>query len=98
MEIIRQVMEEFLTARVYDPKDCTSLATDMANTIKTRVKAMCVPRFKVVSFVVVGQKETAAVQMASRCMLNPKMDKFAEYSQTVGGMYAVGLVYALFQE
>ena len=96
--VVKEVLEEKLTARPYDPKIGNDLATDMANAIKTRVKALLVPRFKVVSFVVVGQKENAAVQTASRCMLNPKLDKFAEYSLTVGGMYAMAVVYALYQE
>ncbi|XP_076441197.1 dynein light chain Tctex-type 5-like [Babylonia areolata] len=94
--VLREVMEEVLEGQQYDQHTCRQLTTSLADAIKTRVKELGHPRYKIVTNVAIGQAGDATLAFASRCVWNDSFDSFAEYTFRNGSLYAVGLVHALY--
>ena len=96
--IIKEVLETSLNGQTYNQEECNKMSADLANKIKTRVRATMPQRYKVVTFVTVGEEKLATVSLGSRCLWNAKYDTYSEYSYHNGSIYAVGMVYGVFAE
>ena len=97
--IIRAVLKKHLDGKGYDSEECPLLATKIADDIKTGVKKeLRGQRYKVVSFVTIGQRDSATIALASRCIWNDKFDTRAEATYKSSTLYAVGMVYGLYLE
>ncbi|KAI0207543.1 hypothetical protein LSAT2_007811 [Lamellibrachia satsuma] len=97
--IIRDVLQTtFAETTKYDPLTVSQLASDAANELKNRVKELRCPRFKLVTFLTVGQESACSLSMASRCAWNDKFDTYAESSYRNGSIYAIGIVFGVYVE
>lgn len=97
--IIKSVLEDALKRKSYDFATFSKLTLELSDRIKERVKeSMDLPRYKLVSFVTVGQMLDQGVRVASRCVWDAKCDHYASSSYSNGSMFAVGVVYAAYFE
>lgn len=98
-DIIRDVLQTtFGDTTKYDPLTVSQLAADAANELKARVRALQCPRYKLVTFLTVGEESATSLSMTSRCVWNDKSDTYAESSFRNGTIYAVGIVFGVYTE
>lgn len=97
--IIKSVLEESLKDKSYDYVVFSKLTSELSDRIKERVKEeVNLPRYKLVSFVMVGQTKEQGVRVGSRCLWNAKLDHYASSSYKNKSVFAVGVVYAAYFE
>ncbi|XP_041359429.1 dynein light chain Tctex-type 5-like [Gigantopelta aegis] len=97
-EIMKIVMHDMIGNMSYDAEECTTLSANLADVIKQKVKEVCIPRYKIVTNVSIGQLSGSSLCLTSRCIWNEKFDNYSEYTYTNGKLYAVGLVHGMFCE
>lgn len=97
--IIFQILRDALASKSYDPKTCVALASELCDKIKSAVKQLDLPRYKIVSMVTIGQLvDKEGLRIASRCLWNPAFDSHASCSFKNSSLFAVGTVYACYFE
>ncbi|NXN02857.1 TC1DA protein, partial [Sylvia borin] len=97
-EIVREVVGSALRERRYEPGRCRQAARDIAEAVKARVKALAVPRYKIVVVAHVGQLGGQSLQVGSRCLWDPQSDTFASYVFKNTSLFAVTNVYGVYLE
>ncbi|RMC08794.1 hypothetical protein DUI87_15045 [Hirundo rustica rustica] len=97
-EILRDVVGSALRERRYEPGPCREAAKDIAEVVKARVKALAVPRYKIVVVAHVGQLGGQSLQMGSRCLWDPQSDTFSSYVFKNASLFAVTNVYGMYLE
>ncbi|XP_063021259.1 dynein light chain Tctex-type 5 isoform X1 [Melospiza melodia melodia] len=97
-EILRDVLGSALRERRYEPGPCLEAAKDIAEVIKARVKALAVPRYKIVVVAHIGQLGGQSLQISSRCLWDPKSDTFSSYVFKNTSLFAVANVYGVYFE
>ena len=96
--IIKDVLENAFEGKKYNNDEANKLCGELANKIKLRVKGNVPQRYKIVTFVVVGEERLATVKLSSQCVWNAKFDTYTEYAYRNGSIYAVGMVYGVYVE
>ncbi len=98
--VIKEVLHGALDKhREYDPQTAGELSRTLADEIKTRVKSSQSRRYKLVCQVVLGQSRGQGAELASRCVWDASTDTAISYVYNGhGGVYAVGLVFAVYFE
>ncbi|NWH84201.1 TC1DA protein, partial [Aegithalos caudatus] len=97
-EILRDVVGSALGQRRYEPGPCREAARDIAEVVKARVKALAVPRYKLVVVAHVGQLGGQSLQVGSRCLWDPQSDTFSSYTFQNSSLFAVTVVYGVYSE
>ena len=97
-KVIEDIFQKHLEDKTYNPNESNILAKDLAGSIKSKIKALACPRYKVTVFVVLGQSKGTSINFASRCAWNEKHDRFIEHKYSTGSLFAVALVYGVYQE
>ncbi|NWI00407.1 TC1DA protein, partial [Tichodroma muraria] len=97
-EILREVVSSALRERRYEPGPCREAAKDIAEVVKARVKALAVPRYKIVVVAHVGQLGEQSLQIGSRCLWDPESDTFSSYAFRNTSLFAVASVYGVYFE
>lgn len=97
-EIISEVLRRSLWEESYDADRCNLIAMMTSEQIKAAVKLLDMPRYKIVCVVTVGSKSGQHFLQASRCLLNTEYDAIISESFDNGSVFAVGVVYAFYQE
>jgi X breakpoint 2-interacting protein len=97
-QIISDVLRRNLWEESYDADHCNMLAMMTSEQIKSQVKLLHMPRYKIVCIVTVGSKSGQKFLQASRCLLNTEFDEIISESFENGSVFAVGVVYAFYQE
>ena len=97
-QIIRDVLRRNLWEESYDADHCNMLAMMTSEQIKSQVKLLNMPRYKIVCVVTVGSKMGQTFLQASRCLLNTEFDDIISESFENGSIFAVAVVYAFYQE
>ena len=96
--IIREVMEARLRSAVFDDGACKLLALELCSEIKERVKALQLPRYKVVLQSVLGEVKGQGAYIASRCLWDVDTDNYAAFSMKNASLFAVIMVFGLYLE
>ncbi|XP_028408390.1 tctex1 domain-containing protein 1-like [Dendronephthya gigantea] len=97
-EIISEVLRRNLWEESYDADRCNLVAMMTSEQIKSAVKLLDMPRYKIVCVVTVGSKSGQHFLQASRCLSNTEYDAIISESFDNGSVFAVGVVYAFYQE
>uniref|UniRef100_A0A8C0ZAQ3 Tctex1 domain containing 1 n=1 Tax=Cyanistes caeruleus TaxID=156563 RepID=A0A8C0ZAQ3_CYACU len=92
-EILREVLGSALREQRYEPGPCREAAKDIAEVVKARVKALQVPRYKIVVVAHIGQLGQQSLQISSRCLWDPHTDTFSSYVFKNTSLFAVANVY-----
>ncbi|NXY56136.1 TC1DA protein, partial [Callaeas wilsoni] len=97
-EILRDAVGSALREQRYEPGPCREAAKDIAEVVKARVKALGVPRYKIVVVTHVGQVGEQSLQVGSRCLWDPGSDTFSSYVFKNTSLFAVANVYGVYCE
>ncbi|NXR22821.1 TC1DA protein, partial [Cinclus mexicanus] len=97
-EILREEVESAMRERRYEPGPRRQAARDIAEAVKARVKALAVPRYKIVVVAHVGQLGEQSLQVGSRCLWDPESDTFSSHVFTNTSLFAVANVYGVYFE
>lgn len=95
--IIHQHLQS-LESQKYDAKLCRELAKGMSNSIMSDLKMLGYTRFKFVCSVTIGQIKGQGVQIASRSIWDNERDTFVSESFKNETLFAVGVVFGVYQE
>lgn len=95
--IIQQHLQS-LESQKYDPKLCRELAKGMSNSIMSDLKMLGYSRFKFVCSVTIGQIRGQDVIIASRSIWDTERDTFVSESFKNETLFAVGVVFGVYQE
>uniref|UniRef100_A0A1B6E1Y3 Tctex1 domain-containing protein 2 n=1 Tax=Clastoptera arizonana TaxID=38151 RepID=A0A1B6E1Y3_9HEMI len=75
--LIHEVLQEELEDRTYDSEEAEALSKHIAYKIRTRIKDIGLPRYKLMVQVVLGEQHGAGVKTASRCLWDAECDSYA---------------------
>ena len=97
-EIIRGVLEQFLSGTRYDGNTTGDQTRLLSDIIRERVKQRQYERYKIVSWVTICEKRDNNVRVASRGLWDARNDGYASVIFENETMYAIGNVYAVYHE
>ena len=97
-ERAEDILREYLEGVEYKPEDCKGIALKVAERVKEEAKLFNLDRFKIVCMVYVGALTGQGLNVASRCLLDERFDKWctAEYRNSY--LFGVATVYGVFVE
>ena len=96
--LVEEMLEEELKDKQYSHSFGNDYAKQLANKIKQKVMSLNYTRYRIVTFVAIGQKENGTIKVASRCLWNQSHDTFTEAAYSNQSLYAVAVVYAVYLE
>ncbi|XP_064628887.1 dynein light chain Tctex-type 5-like isoform X2 [Lineus longissimus] len=96
--IVDSVFKMYLDDQDYDQKICSTLACDLAQIIKNRVKDLEFPRYRIVCNVMIGQKKDQGIEASSRCVWDQKQDNYACVYYQNPSIFAVAMVHGVYFE
>jgi len=88
----------FLDGEEYDAKRSRQMTQNIADMIRSRVKDMGFPRYKIVTNVVITPGSGQSMQYNSRCLWDVSTDSFASATYKNSSLYAVVTVHAVYFE
>jgi len=97
-KIIKESMEKKLKKAKFDDEKCKTLALELCSEIKERVKALNIPRYKVVLQSVIGEVKGQGAYIASRCLWDTETDNYASYSFKNSSLFCTVMVFGLYLE
>ena len=97
-KVMENILRSYLEGEAYEPTKCAHLTQSLTDVIKTRVKQMNMPRYKIVCNVIIGQKQHQAIRCASRCLWNHSLDNCASASFENSTLFAMATVYGVYFE
>lgn len=92
-EVIRAVFREKLPP---DVKYAPDLGKSVAETLRDALKALELPRFKIIVHVTVGENRGEGVRVATRCLWDKTTDAMACEAVTTDAVFAVATAYAVY--
>lgn len=99
---VKEIMDETLSTSLkdvkYDPVKCRALSKSLSHTICERVKLLGFSRFKIVSSVTIGEMKGQDVRVASRFLWDEKHDTWVDSVFRNSEIFAVAVVYGIYQE
>ncbi len=97
---VKALVEELLKTELvnvsYDGNESTKLSTEIANKIRSALKELQLPRYKLMVQVVLGENKGAGVQIGSRCLWDPNTDHMAEANFTNDSLFCCAIVYGVY--
>jgi len=83
----------------YNEQTSGGLSRDLSDKIKEAVKRMTSSeRYKVVTFVTIGQKKLSTITVASQCVWNDLFDRRVEVKVDNGCIFVMALVFVCYVE
>ena len=96
--LLKETLEKRLNNVDYSNENCRLLTTDLTADIKSKVKALEFPRYKLVCNVIITENKAQGMEIASRCIWNHCTDNFASYTYKNASLIAIANVYGVYFE
>ena len=99
--VVRQILKEELnTLRgiLYDPITFGPLDVKISNSIKHRIKALQLHRYRIVSSVHIGNRCNQSMEIVSKCLWDCAIDSYERFVYEEGGLYAAAVVFLVYQD
>ncbi|XP_042318785.1 dynein light chain Tctex-type 4 isoform X2 [Sceloporus undulatus] len=97
-QILESVLVSYLGDAKYNPAKGGQLAQNMSDLIRSKVKDVTPPRYKLVCNVFLGQQANQGLHIASRSLWDVENDNFASATFTNSSIFAVATVHGLYFE
>ncbi|EGB04664.1 hypothetical protein AURANDRAFT_32091 [Aureococcus anophagefferens] len=98
----KQICERVLTGQLenatYDDESAKEWILLIGNTIKSEIKSLNIPRYKVVVQVTIGQMKDQGVSVASRCLWDISNDNYASVNYTNETLWANVMVFVIYTD
>lgn len=95
---VKAVVEATLGGTEYSAASCAETAKTLAERVKQAAKAQLCDRYKLVSYVAIGQAHDCGVMCASRAVWSPAADTFVEFIFKNESLFALCILYAVYKE
>lgn len=96
---IAELIQENIAGKIYNERSSAILTRDLSDKIKEAVKQMTSNgRYKVVTYVTLGQKKLSTVMAASQCIWNEEFDRRVEIKVDNGELFVMALVFVFYVE
>ncbi|XP_017388131.1 tctex1 domain-containing protein 1 [Cebus imitator] len=96
--ILKDVLTSYLQVEEYEPELCRQMTKTISEVIKSQVKDLMIPRYKLIVIVHIGQLNRQSIIIGSRCLWDPKSDTFSSYAFKNSSLFALANVYAVYLE
>ncbi|XP_006879897.1 PREDICTED: tctex1 domain-containing protein 1 [Elephantulus edwardii] len=96
--ILKDVLTNHLQEEKYEPDLCRQKTKTISEIIKTRVKDLMIPRYKLIVIIHIGQLNGQSIHIGSRCLWDPKSDTCSSYVFRNSSLFALANVYAVYFE
>ncbi|XP_046374042.2 dynein light chain Tctex-type 5-B-like [Haliotis rufescens] len=96
--LMSEILDNRLRDTTYNGETCSELAKELVCTIIAKTKEFQWQRYKLVAQVHVGQNDSQAVQVASRCIWDPSFDSYACVSYKNTSLFVVASCYGIYFE
>ncbi|XP_074615275.1 dynein light chain Tctex-type protein 2B-like [Acropora palmata] len=97
-QLIEEVLVRTLTDVTYDPTVCRDLSLRISEEVKSQVKQLGFDRYKIVCITHIGSKMSQGIKIGSLCCWDANNDNFTECSFANRSLFAVTLVFGVYQE
>ena len=95
--IIGEVLSSYLKGfPEYDHEMCGRLCKLISDLIKCRIEEVCEEQYKITVNVFIGAIRGEGIDAASQCTWSPECDRFATASYKNESLFAVGIVFAMY--
>jgi len=95
-ECIHQVVQEYMSGKVYDAEAVGAWSQDISNQVKTRLKEMGYDRYKFVVQCVIGEQRGEGVKMGCRCFWDSDTDNYAQDVFLNSSLFCVTAAFGVF--
>lgn len=95
--VIRGVLEAKLEGQEYRPDDIQNISKEIADTIRDKVRAMDLERYKIMVHCMIGEQRGEGVRMGTKMFWDSDTDNYAEEVYINKHLFAVVTVYGLYQ-
>lgn len=96
--VIKDVLDRKLRSAEYDDARSRSMALELCEDVKQRVKELNIPRYKLVLQAVIGEVKGQGAYIASRCLWDSNTDCYASFSMKNSSLFCVLMVFGLYLE
>ena len=97
-ELLEQIVEHHLKDKEYDHAHAKTLAEKIADEIKSAVKGLSIPSYKIVVQTVIGQVQGQGVRVASKCLWDDINDNYASFTYQNTSLFCTGIVFGIYYE
>ncbi|XP_007240166.3 dynein light chain Tctex-type 5-A [Astyanax mexicanus] len=100
-EQVHSVMKSIVEARLGEAQytsSCSAVARELSDSIKEAAKSLSYERYKLISYVAIGQLRDSEVTCSSRGVWCPAADTFTEYTFKNDHLFALCVLFAVYQE
>ncbi|KAM9323531.1 dynein light chain Tctex-type 5 [Pholidichthys leucotaenia] len=97
-DILKDVLTSYLKQERYDYEWSQKMTQTLSEVIRSQVKDLKIPRYKIVILVHIGQLNGQSIQISSRCLWDASNDTFASYSFKNSSLFGVATVYGVYFE
>ncbi|KAL4656129.1 tctex1 domain-containing protein 4-like [Arapaima gigas] len=99
---VQQILQSTLDSFLSDVCYCAAAGSHMSQTLSERlcsqIRDINPPRYKLICFVVLGQRSNQDLQVASRCLWDTETDNTAVAVFQNSSLFAVVIVYGMYSE
>ncbi|XP_027015069.2 LOW QUALITY PROTEIN: dynein light chain Tctex-type protein 2B [Tachysurus fulvidraco] len=95
--LMKHLVDERLTAMEYSPA-CSAVATKLSTSIKDAAKSLSSGRYKLISHVAIGQLCNSAISCSSHSIWSADTDTFTEYLFKNQHLFALCVLFVVYQE
>ncbi|XP_074859190.1 dynein light chain Tctex-type 4 isoform X2 [Carettochelys insculpta] len=97
-QALEAALASYLGDAKYNPATSGQLAQSLAEVLRSRLRDLTPPRYKLVCNVVLGQRGQQSLQVASRALWDPETDSCASATFLNASLFAVAMVHGLYLE
>jgi len=97
-EIGEQILKEHLANVEFSDDKAAQMSITLCDKIKSQIIEHQFPRYKIMVQVSIGEKKSHSVQVASRCLWDPKTDNYASANFQNETLWAVAIIFGMYTE
>ena len=87
-----------MEGKVYDHATAKVMSENLAEQIKTAVKGLSIPSYKVVVQVIIGEISGQGIRVASKCLWDENNDNYASFTYQNESLFTTGIVFGIYYE
>ena len=95
-QLIEAVVSKYMAEKDYDHNQAKTWAEDVVDQIKSEVKTLNIPNYKIVVQSVIGQLTGQGVRVTSKCFWDHKTDNFATFTYENQSLFCTAVVYGVY--
>lgn len=96
--MVENIVKRNLEDKEYDHMDAKRQAEQIVNDIRTHVKNLNIPAYKVVVQSVIGQVTGQGLRVASKCLWDNATDNFSNYTYSNRSLFCTVMVFGIYYE